>query len=115
MSNTIRTLPHRQFSNHDSKVDTSGVHILVSIDAQKRHKLVMKYIANFGPKGVESIEALTSYVNRKLRCEAYNVNHIRHSVRQLAKNNFVEFSNGGWHLTRTGAARFANVAFKKLN
>jgi hypothetical protein len=111
----LLTIPHRDFSPHDSKSETKNGRITVSINMEKRFSLVIRALTKFGNKGIGSAEDLAANLNGKLKKDVYNTNHMLHVLRQLAKVGIVENHGGSWRLTSKGAARYANLELIKRN
>jgi len=111
----LLTQPHRDFSPHDSKSETKNGRITVTVNMDKRISLVIKALSKFGTKGVGSAEDLATNLNRKLKKEGYNTNHMLHVLRQLSKVGIVENTGKTWRMTSKGAARYANLDLIKRN
>jgi len=107
--------PHRDFSPHDSKSETKNGRITVSIDMDKRISLVVGNLDRFGSKGAGCADDIAAALNKKLKKDGYNSNHILHVLRQLAKVGIVENNAGSWRLTPKGKVRYAKLELVKRN
>ena len=111
----LLTQPHRDFSPHDSESETKNGRITVTINMERRISLAIGALTKFGTNGIGSAEDLATNLNRKLKKDGYNANHMLHVLRQLAKVGIVENYDGSWRLTSKGAARYANLELIKRN